>query len=107
MINIFREDVDKVNLYSWKTGIDLRIEISSRIPNSIPIVNVYGDWGYFSLTINEPMNVVNGDSRCISHGQLELVKKWISLNKDLLFYYWEHPEMDTAELLERIEKVTY
>lgn len=31
--------------------------------------------------------------------------EWILLNKGLLLFYWEHPEMDAVELLKRVQKV--
>lgn len=99
--------MEMANLYFRTTGINTRIYISSKEPQHRPRVKVFNSSNSesFSLSIEDNPHLLAGDPSIVPTKILKQVQKWISLNKDLLLYYWEHPEMDTAELLERIEKV--
>ena len=58
-----------------------------------------------TITIEDNPKLLAGDSSIVSPKILKQVIEWIPLNKDLLLYYWEHPEMDILDLLERVRKV--
>lgn len=98
---------EMANLYFRTTGINTRIYISSKEPQHRPRIKVYNSSNSesFSLSIEDEPKILAGDSSIVSPKILKQVIEWIPLNKDLLLYYWEHPEMDTVELLERIRKV--
>lgn len=98
---------EMVNLYYRRTGINTRICISSKEHLQTPRIKVYNDNNseYLSLSIEDTPKILAGNSSIISPQILVQVREWIPLNKELLLYYWEHPEMDVVELVERVRKV--
>ena len=98
---------EKTNLYFRSTGINIRICISSKIFQQSPRIKVYNRCNSkcISLSIEEDPQVLEGNPSIVSPTILRQVIDWIPLNKDLLLHYWEHPEMDIVELLERVRKV--
>ena len=98
---------EMANLYFRTTGINTRIYVSSREPQHKPRIKVYNSSNSesFSLSIEDNPKLLAGDSSIVSPKILKQVIEWIPLNKELLLYYWEHPEMDILDLLERVRKV--
>lgn len=98
---------EMANLYFRTTGINTRIYISSKVPQHKPRIKVYdySNSRSFSLSIEDYPKILAGDTSIVTSKILKQVIGWIKINKDLLLYYWEHPEMDTMELLEKIKKI--
>lgn len=95
------------NLYFRTTGINARICISSKGLQPIPRIKIYNNDNseYISFSIEDKTQILEGDPIIISPIILKQAMEWILLNKGLLLFYWEHPEMDAVELLERVQKV--
>lgn len=98
---------EMANLYFRTTGINARIYVSSKEPLHKPRIKVYNSSNSesISLSIDDDPQILAGNPLIVSPKVLKQVKEWIPLNKELLLYYWEHPEMDTVDLLERVRKV--
>ena len=98
---------DTVNLNIKCTGINTRICISSKEHLQTPRIKVYNDNNseHLYLSIEDTPKILAGNSSIISQQILAQVRVWITLNKELLLYYWEHPEMDAYEIVEMVQKV--
>lgn len=104
----YQEIADMANLYERTTGINTRIYISSKEGKHGPRVKVYSTdrSKSFSLSIEDDPKVLAGDASVVTNKMLKQAKQWVSLNKDVLVYYWSHPEMDILDLLNSIKKVS-
>lgn len=97
---------EMANLYLRRTGINTRIYISSREGGAGPRIKVYNSSNdeSFSMSIEDAPKVLIGNPDIVSNKVFRQVIRWIQINKEVLLYYWQHPEMDIDELLGKIKK---
>lgn len=97
---------EMANLYLRRTGINTRIYISSREGRHGPRIKVYNSSNdeSFSMSIEDAPKVLIGNPDIVSNKVRGQVIRWIQINKEVLLYYWQHPEMDIDELLGKIKK---
>lgn len=97
---------EMANLYLRRTGINTRIYISSREGRHGPRIKVYNSSNdeSFSMSIEDAPKVLIGNPDIVSNKVRGQVIRWIQINKEVLLYYWQHPEMDIDELLGKIQK---
>jgi hypothetical protein len=98
---------EMANLSQRKTGINTRIYISSKEGQHGPRIKVYNSSNdeSFSLSIEDTPRVLVGNPKIVSNKILKQSIRWVQINKEILLYYWQHPEMYTDDLLEKIQKV--
>lgn len=98
---------EMANLYQRRTGINTRIYISSKEGQDGPRIKVYNSSNNesFSISIEDSPKVLVGNSNIVTNKILKQTIKWVQINKEILLYYWNHPEMDIDELLDSILKV--
>jgi hypothetical protein len=98
---------EMVNLSQRKTGINTRIYISSKEGQHEPRIKVYNSNNdeSFSLSIEDTPRVLGGNPNIVSNKIFKQSIRWVQINKEILLYYWQHPEMYTDDLLEKIQKV--
>ena len=58
----------------------------------------------FSLSIADSPEIIIGKCK-IKPDELEVVKNWIILNKDLLIDYWNEEETCTESLINKLQKL--
>lgn len=98
---------EMANLSQRKTGINTRIYISSKEGLHGPRIKVYNSSNdeSFSLSIEDTPRVLVGNPNIVSNKIFKQSIRWVQINKEILLYYWQHPEMYTDDLLEKIQKV--
>ena len=98
---------EMANLSQRKTGINTRIYISSKEGQHGPRIKVYNSSNdeSFSLSIEDTPRVLVGNPNIVSNKIFKQSIRWVQINKEILLYYWQHPEMYTDDLLEKIQKV--
>ena len=98
---------EMANLSQRKTGINTRIYISSKEGQYGPRIKVYNSSNdeSFSLSIEDTPRVLVGNPNIVSNKIFKQSIRWVQINKEILLYYWQHPEMYTDDLLEKIQKV--
>jgi hypothetical protein len=98
------------NFWSKDTGLPVVIWVSvktgakhgARIKISHNKKWIAGD--DFSLTISDNPKIVSGECKLDSK-PLELIKKYIKLNKRVLIEYWNE-KISTADLVKKLIKIT-
>lgn len=98
---------EMANLSQIKTGINTRIYISSKEGQYGPRIKVYNSSNdeSFSLSIEDTPRVLVSNPNIVSNKIFKQSIRWVHINKEILLYYWQHPEMYTDDLLEKIQKV--
>lgn len=100
---------EMANLSQRRTGINTRISISSKEGQHGPKIKVYNSSNdeCFSMSIEDSPKVLIGNPNIVSDKILKQTIKWVQINKNVLLYYWQHPDMDIDDLLDRIKKIWY
>lgn len=60
----------------------------------------------FQCLQKTPPKVLIGNPNIVSNKIFKQTIKWVQINKNVLLYYWQHPDMDIDDLLDRIKKIT-
>ena len=97
---------EMANLSQRRTGINTRIYISSKEGQYGPRIKVYNSSNdeSFSMSIEDSPKVLIGNPNIVSDKIFKQIIKWVQINKNVLLYYWQHPDMDIDDLLDRIKK---
>ena len=100
---------EMANLSQRRTGINTRISISSKGGQHGPKIKVYNSSNdeCFSMSIEDSPKVLIGNPNIVSDKIFKQTIKWVQINKNVLLYYWQHPDMDIDDLLDRIKKIWY
>lgn len=98
---------EMANISKTSTGLPCKIYISDRLgANRGPRIKVNADYSdtwsgnSFTITISDTPTVI-GNTCKIKESDIEEIKDWILLNKDILLKYWKE-EIDTVQFIERM-----
>ena len=101
-----RHVADMANLHKDATGINVIITATSKMPRHKPRVKVRKNLKEsFSLSIEDEPKLLAGSTSIVTPKELEPVKQWIFLNKDILLEYWNDELFNTKRLYTETKKV--
>ena len=95
------------NLPPKRTGLPYQVWYSAKVPNCTPEVKIlFEDDAELSIEIESLQ--VNGIAEKISPIDLNKIKSWITLNKDILLKYWYEAStgaIDNVDVVNVLKKV--
>jgi hypothetical protein len=98
---------EMANISKTSTRLPCKIYISDRLGvNHGPRIKVNADYSdkwsgnSFTITISDTPTVI-GNTYKVKESDIEEIKDWILLNKDILLKYWKE-EIDTVQFIERM-----
>ena len=94
------------NLPPKRTGLPFQVWYSAKVPGCTPAIKVPFDNEELSIEIESLQ--VNGCVDKISLTDLDKIKSWITLNKDILLKYWYEAStgaIDNVDVVNVLKKV--
>ena len=101
---------EMANITQDDTGLPVVVYISPKNANHGPRIKVQKDYStnistdFFAISIEDKPKVI-GNIGKIQATDIELVIKWILLNKELLLDYWNQKENSTKKVLNNLKKI--
>ena len=100
--------MDMAVLSKESTGLNNIISVFQEIGVHRPRVKVFKDrypGESVSILIDSPHNISTGKRNLISSNDLELVGKWLDLNRDTLIKYWNGEIIYTEDFIGEIKGI--
>lgn len=94
------------NLPPKRTGLPFQVWYSAKIPNCSPSIKMFFDDEELSIEIESLR--VKGCVGKISPIDLDRIKEWITLNKEILLKYWYEAStgsIDNIDVVEALRKI--
>ena len=102
---------EMANVIKSRTGLNTMIWISTKEPSHGPRIKVQANRSdkiisheMFIVTI-EDMPEVIGDIGKLKAKDINKIKEFVILNKEVLLDYWNEKELDIIKIIERLKKV--
>lgn len=108
----FRDDMYEIaNIIQDDSGLPTIIYISPKNANHGPRIKVQKNYSdniqnnFFSVTISDNPSVIGKDTGDIKDKDIQLIKKWIIKNKQILLDYSNGTEKSTKTVLNKLQKI--
>ena len=102
---------EMANIGQEDTGLSVVVYVSPAQGNHGPRIKFMNDYGNaydfdntIPMTISDDPEIPVSFKQKIKSKDLQLVKQWVILNKDILLDYWNH-KITTKQMINSIERV--